>query len=181
MAKTVLDVLAFISGDKQRRVTVPLRIEKGDIYVGPAKVATLMPGTDAPRCGSRLVEAERALSAFFASRPKFGAARVLAGVDDFAADGAGSGEEVEQHVAVAPADRALQPRQVFGEAAQDFQHGFAVVQEDVAPHRRVGGGDAGEVAKAAGGEFDHFALRDLLQVVGGADDVVGDQVRARGW
>ncbi|MFM9864480.1 MAG: DUF2125 domain-containing protein [Micropepsaceae bacterium] len=45
--KKVLDVLAFMSGDKQRRVTVPLRIEKGDIYVGPAKVATLMPAPTA--------------------------------------------------------------------------------------------------------------------------------------
>lgn len=45
--KKVLDVLAFMSGDKQRRVTVPLRIEKGDIYVGPVKIATLMPSPTA--------------------------------------------------------------------------------------------------------------------------------------
>lgn len=45
--KKVLDVLAFISGDKQRRVTVPLRIEKGDIYVGPVKIATVMPAPTA--------------------------------------------------------------------------------------------------------------------------------------
>lgn len=41
--KKVLDVLAFMSGDKQRRVTVPLRFEKGDIYVGPAKIASFAP------------------------------------------------------------------------------------------------------------------------------------------
>ncbi len=46
-AKKVLDVLAFMSGDKQRRVTVPLRIDKGDIYVGPVKIATLMPSPTA--------------------------------------------------------------------------------------------------------------------------------------
>lgn len=46
-AKKVLDVLAFMSGDKQRRVTVPFRIEKGDIYVGPAKVASLLPAPTA--------------------------------------------------------------------------------------------------------------------------------------
>ena len=45
--KKVLDVLAFMSGDKQRRVTVPFRIEKGDIFVGPARVATLLPAPTA--------------------------------------------------------------------------------------------------------------------------------------
>jgi hypothetical protein len=42
-AKKVLDVFAFMSGDKQRRVPVPLRIEKGVVYAGPAKIATLLP------------------------------------------------------------------------------------------------------------------------------------------
>ncbi len=46
-AKKVLDVLAFMSGDKQRRVTVPLRIQKGDVFVGPAKVASLLPAATA--------------------------------------------------------------------------------------------------------------------------------------
>ena len=41
----------------------------------------------------------------------------------------------------------------------------------------IGGGDAGEVAEAAGGEFDHLRLGDLLDVGGGADDVEGDQMR----
>jgi hypothetical protein len=45
--KKVLDVLAFMSGDKQRRVTVPFRIEKGDIFIGPAKVASLLPAPTA--------------------------------------------------------------------------------------------------------------------------------------
>jgi hypothetical protein len=60
---------------------------------------------------------------------------------------------------------------------EHLQHRLLVVQEDVAPHGRVGGGDAGEVAEAAGRELDHLALGDLLEVGGGADDVVGDQVR----
>jgi hypothetical protein len=46
-AKKVLDVLAFMSGDKERRVTVPFRIEKGDVFVGPAKVASLLPAPTA--------------------------------------------------------------------------------------------------------------------------------------
>jgi hypothetical protein len=43
LARKVLDVLAFMSGDEHRRVSVPLRIEKGDVYLGPARVATLTP------------------------------------------------------------------------------------------------------------------------------------------
>ena len=50
----------------------------------------------------------RSTDFFGLSRPKFGAARVLAGIDDGAADGAGAGEEIEQRLAVAPAHRALQ-------------------------------------------------------------------------
>lgn len=43
IARKVLDVLAFMSGDEKRRVTVPLRIAKGTVYLGPAPVATLTP------------------------------------------------------------------------------------------------------------------------------------------
>jgi hypothetical protein len=43
LARKVLDVLAFMSGDEKRRVSVPLRIEKGAVYLGPAVVARLMP------------------------------------------------------------------------------------------------------------------------------------------
>lgn len=39
-AKPFLDALAFVSGDPQRRIRVPLRIEKGDVFLGPAKVGT---------------------------------------------------------------------------------------------------------------------------------------------
>lgn len=43
LTKRVLDVLAFMSGDAQRRVSVPMRIQQGAVYLGPAKVATLAP------------------------------------------------------------------------------------------------------------------------------------------
>ncbi len=43
LTKKVLDVLAFMSGDAQRRVSVPMRIEQGAVYLGPAKVATIVP------------------------------------------------------------------------------------------------------------------------------------------
>jgi len=35
----------------------------------------------------------------------------------------------------------------------------------------------GEIAKAAGGEFDYFRRCHLREFVGGADDGVGDQMR----
>src|SRR5262245_2617537 len=75
---------------------------------------------------------------------------LLARGDDAAADGAGAGEEIEQLVAFAPADGAGQESDILVEAGQHFEDRVLVVQEDVAPHGRVGGGDAGEVAKAAG-------------------------------
>jgi hypothetical protein len=40
-AKPVLDVLAFVSGDPKRRITVPLRFEHGDVYLGPARIMTM--------------------------------------------------------------------------------------------------------------------------------------------
>ena len=82
-----------------------------------------------------------------------------------------------QLVGLTPADGARQRLQVFGEAAEDLQHRVLVGDEDVAPHGRVGGGDAGEVAEAAGRVLHHLGLGDLLHVGGGADDIVGDQVR----
>ncbi len=41
----------------------------------------------------------------------------------------------------------------------------------------IGRGDAGEVAKAAGGEFHHFGSRHFFEIVGGADDRIGDEMR----
>jgi hypothetical protein len=54
VARKVLDVLAFMSGDEKRRVTVPLRIAKGTVYLGPAPVATLTP----PVASAQLMPAE---------------------------------------------------------------------------------------------------------------------------
>jgi hypothetical protein len=42
-AKPVLDVLAFVSGDPRRRITVPLRFESGEVYLGPARIMTMKP------------------------------------------------------------------------------------------------------------------------------------------
>ena len=108
---------------------------------------------------------------------EIGGRRLLAGRDDAAADRAGAREEIEERVAVAPADRPLQRGQILGEAAEHLEHRLAIVEEDVAPHRRVGRGDAGEIAEAAGGELHHLRLGDGLEIGGGADDVVGDEMR----
>ena len=102
---------------------------------------------------------------------------VLTLLDDRTTNGAGAREMVEQLVARADADCALQRGQVLGEALQHLQHRLAVGQEHVAPHRRVAGGDAGEITKATGRVFDDLALCHRLQIAGGADDGVGDQVR----
>lgn len=50
-AKPVLDVLAFISGDAKRRISVPLKIQNGEIFLGPARVATLNPPAESALLG----------------------------------------------------------------------------------------------------------------------------------
>lgn len=44
-AKPLLDVFAFVGKDAQRRITVPLSIRNGEIYLGPARVGTFNPPT----------------------------------------------------------------------------------------------------------------------------------------
>src|ERR1700682_1249580 len=103
--------------------------------------------------------------------------RVQVELDHAAADGAALGEDVIQRVGVAVAHGARQGREILVEAAEHFQHRLFVVYENVAPHGRIGRGNAGEIAKAAGGIFQDFRLGDVTQIECGADDVVGDQVR----
>jgi hypothetical protein len=40
-AKPILDVMAFVSGDPKRKISVPLRFAGGDVYLGPARLLTL--------------------------------------------------------------------------------------------------------------------------------------------
>ncbi len=51
VARPVLDLLAFGSGDPERRVSVPLRIEKGAVYLGPARIGMLAPPTSEETLG----------------------------------------------------------------------------------------------------------------------------------
>jgi hypothetical protein len=113
---------------------------------------------------------------FVVAAPEVGAGIVLAHLDDRAADRAGAGEMVEQGLAIALADRLLQFGQVFGEDLQHGEHGVAVVEEHVAPHRRVGGGDTGEIAETPGRILDHLALGHFFKVRSGAHDGIGDEV-----
>src|ERR1700739_4270419 len=78
---------------------------------------------------------------------------ILADFDDAAADRAGTGEVLEQRLAVAAPDRARQLGQILVEGAEHFKHRILVGQEYVAPHDRIGARDAGEVAKTARREF----------------------------
>ncbi len=109
--------------------------------------------------------------------PEIGPRIVLPQFDDPPAHRAGAAEQVEHRFPVARADRLAHEGEIGEEAVHHFQHRLAVVQEHVAPHGRIAGGDAGEIAEAPGGELDHFAAGDFLQIAGGADDGVGDQVR----
>lgn len=47
-AKPVLDVLSFVSGDPKRRITVPLKFEKGEVFLGPARVMKMEAAAPAP-------------------------------------------------------------------------------------------------------------------------------------
>src|SRR5437867_6095082 len=140
------------------------------------------PGTSAL---ARLVGVERT-SVRSAERTRFMSTRPsqdrliplsLFGLDDRAADRSGPGEQVFELFALAPADCALQSGQVFGEAAQHFQHRLAIVEENIPPHDWIGSGDAREVAKAGCRELDHLAPRRLLKPEGSADDGISDQMR----
>jgi hypothetical protein len=58
-------------------------------------------------------------------------------LDHATADGAPLGEYIIQALAVALVDRARQRRKILVEAPKDFEHSLLVVEENIAPHRRV--------------------------------------------
>src|SRR6202047_3663871 len=82
--------------------------------------------------------------------------RILTYFNDAAADRASSGKMLEQSFAVAATDRARQLRQIFVKRAEHFQHCVLVGEKYVAPHGRIGRGNASKIAKAAGGKLEHF-------------------------
>jgi hypothetical protein len=76
-----------------------------------------------------------------------------------------------------PTDGALKNRQIFREPREHFQDRKAVVEADVTPHGGIRSRQSGEIPKARSCVLDDLGLRNVLQVIGGADDVVGDNVR----
>ena len=101
---------------------------------------------------------------------------MLAGLDNTAADFPGAGKQALQRLAVADANRALQPRQILRQAAQHFQHRLAIIEEYVAPHHRVRSGNAGEVPKTRGRKFDDLGFQVVLEIRRRTDDRIGDQM-----
>ena len=170
-------------GPSMRGMTSPIRSRLPQ--TGPT--SPRKPGSDASDplasdpAASRAATAARRREAHVAlaggDAAEIGGGGVLARLDDAAADGAGAGEVGVQVRPVAEADGALQREELLGEAAEDVEGRVLVGQEHVAPHRGVGGGDAGEVAEAGGGVVDDLLRGDPAQVVGDPDHGVGDQVR----
>ena len=101
----------------------------------------------------------------------------LALLDNATPDRPGPREKLEKTFAVAIADHALKRAEILVEPAEHFEHCFLVVEKYIAPHRRIGGGDPGEVTKPSGGKLDDFGSRHFFDVSGGADDIVGDEMR----
>ena len=88
---------------------------------------------------------------------------------------AGTVEDGEHSITVARFHGLTQPAQTGLEVVEGGQHGVAVGGEDVAPHDRVAAGDAGEVAKAAGGVAED--LQPFVLARQGVHQREGEQVR----
>src|SRR3974390_3579896 len=109
--------------------------------------------------------------------------RILTDIDDALADRARSPEVLEECLSVTFANGFGERRYVLVEAAKHLQDRVLVGKEDVAPHRGIGCRDTGEVAEAAGREFEYLGSRHRLHLIGRADNGVGDKIRqkAGGW
>jgi len=67
--------------------------------------------------------------------------------------------------------------QIFGKALEDLQNRVLVVQKHIAPHDRIGCGDAREIAETGRGKFDDLALQILFHIGRRTDNRIGDKVR----
>src|ERR1700730_18561310 len=114
---------------------------------GEARRAFTYPTTQVRRCESANRQnptfSVRLLAQLRVRTAEVGRRRILADLDNAAADRASAREKLEQRFALAGTDRARQLGQILVEGAEHFQHSVLVGQEDIAPHDRVGGGDAG--------------------------------------
>src|SRR5262245_37793619 len=107
---------------------------------------------------------------------EIGSSRVLASLNNPAPRCTRLREELVQGLTLPEANGALQGRQILREAPKHLQYRLLVVEEDVTPHNRIGRSDAGEVAEAAGRKLDHLAIGHALEMPGGIDDIVGDEM-----
>ncbi len=101
-------------------------------------------------------------------------------VDEALADFSAANDFVFDVGAVTPADRAGHGLSVFGETGEHFEDRVLIGLENVAPHFGVGGGDAGEVAEAGGGELQDLLAGFVGQVIGGAANGEGDEMGEMG-
>src|SRR5262245_43058583 len=108
---------------------------------------------------------------------KIGSRRVLTGLNDPAPRRPRLGEEPMQGVGFPEANGPLQGGQILCESRQHLQHRLLVVEEDVAPHDGIGSGDAGKIAETTGRKLDHLGIGHALEMSGGIDDVVGNEMR----
>ena len=86
-------------------------------------------------------------------------------------------KQVFQCIAFAAPDRLLHGRQIFGEALQDIQRRLAVIEKNIAPHHRVGRGNAGKIPEPGGRIFQDLTAKIVFQVRCRADNGVGDEGR----
>jgi len=94
--------------------------------------------------------------------------RILADIDNAAANGARAREQFEQGIAVAAPDRARELRQVLVERAEHLQHGVVLLSRQIAVGKRPPA---------------HVEERVLIPLVAGAGrhDLLGKNVQRRTW
>ena len=108
---------------------------------------------------------------------EIGGLGVLARLDDPAADGAGAGEQRFERRAVVPADHALE-RGKSSEKRPSISSTASLLFRNTSRH--MTGSEAAMRVKSRKPPAENLItspIGDLLQVGGGADDVVGDEVR----
>ena len=176
---------------------VPVAVDSGPLYhrwlKRPGTITLhfgepIPPGLPRDEIEARVHAAINAAEQLALSRPPWSLAAeigpriVLALVDDRAADRAGAGEQVEQVVAVAASGS---PRCTARRSSRKRWSISSTASRCAGTRRATSSGrDAAMRVKSRKPPAEYLITSlagDLLEVRGGADDRVGDQVRADGW